>query len=400
MSMISKHPAGLFAALARELEYYRLSGSELLISISVLLTSMVVVAWIFSAETLTDLPIAVIDNDGSSVSRAYTRMLEATPQMHIVENLSSPKQARELLEQASVYAVVLIPKDFAKDIKSGRQVTVIGWHSGQLLTISGMLSKSLRQVTGTMSAGIEMTSLAKRSGSVLAAQVNYEPIKTELRTLFNPFQNYQYFLVAGLLPAMLQVFVMVWSVFAVGREFRDHTSNEWLASGGTAHAAIAAKIIPIFFIASLIGFGCLVWLFGVSGWPVNGSLGVLILAWVLMICSYLVLGVLCAGLAPKLAIGLSFTAFFTAPAFAYAGITFPQQAMPLLAQIWTYALPVKTLLRLQVEQVDIGAPVSSSITELLILSAFILLPLPFAIYQIKSRCEAVRVLNAKCLGGK
>ena len=327
-------------------------------------------------------------------------MREATPQVDVVKNVFSPMEARELLEQGSVYAVVFIPKYFARDIKSGEQVTIIGWHSGQLLTISGVLSKSLRQVTGTMSAGIEMTSLSKRSGSVLAAQVNYEPVKTELRTLFNPFQNYQYFLVAGLLPSMLQVFVMVWSVFAVGREFRDHTSEEWLTSGGTVYAAIAAKMIPIFFVASLIGFACLSWLYGISGWPVNGSLGLLILAWELMIISYLVLGVLCASFAPKLVISLSFTAFFTAPAFAYAGITFPQQAMPFLAQIWTYALPVRTLLRLQVEQVEIGAPISSSMTELLILSCFILVPLPFVIYQIKSRCKAEDSYIDKSLGSK
>lgn len=394
--MKAKKQTGFLAALSRELEYYRASGTEVFISIGILLTSMVVVAWIFTAATLTDLPIAVIDNDKSSVSRTYTRMLEATPQMNIVENLSSPIQARKLLAQGSVYAVVLIPKDFARDIKSGKQVTIIAWHSGQLLTISGVLSKSLVQVTGTMSAGIEMTSLSKRSANFLAAQVNYEPIKTELRTLFNPFQNYQYFLVAGLLPAMLQVFVMVWSVFAVGREFRDNTGNEWLASGGTVFGAIAAKITPIFFVASIIGFACLSWLYGISAWPVNGSLGLLILAWELMILAYLILGVLCASFAPKLAIGLSFTAFFTAPAFAYAGITFPQQAMPLLAQIWTYALPVRTLLRLQVEQVEIGAAASNSIAELFILSAFILVPLPFAIYQIKYRCKAVRSHKTKC----
>lgn len=394
--MKAKNQTGFLAALSRELRYYRAFGTELFISVSILLTCMVIVAWVFTAATLTDLPIAVIDNDKSSVSRTYTRMLEATPQMHIVENLSSPMEARKLLAQGSVYAVVLVPKDFARDIKSGKQVTITGWHSGQLLTISGMLSKSLRQVTGTMSAGIEITSLSKRSANVLAAQVNYEPIKTELRTLFNPFQNYQYFLVAGLLPAMLQVFVMVWSVFAVGREFRDHTSNEWLVSGGTVYSAIAAKITPIFFVASIIGFACISWLYGISGWPVNGSVGLLILAWVLMIIAYLVLGVLCASFAPTLAIALSFTAFFTAPAFAYAGITFPQQAMPLLAQIWTYALPVRTLLRLQVEQVDIGAPPISSIAELFILSAFILVPLPFAIYQIKYRCKAVQSLKTKC----
>jgi ABC-2 type transport system permease protein len=385
--MASKHQVGFIAVLTRELKHYRHHGGDFLLSIFFLLASMIVVFWIFTTGTLTDLPIAVIDQDGSSMSRAYIRMLEATPEMRITEHISSPAKAGELIEQASIYAAILIPRNFAKDIKTGRQVTVVAWHSGQFLTISGVLSKILRQVTGTLSAGIEMTSLAKRGASALAAQVNFEQIRPELRTLFNPFQNYQYFLVAGLLPAMLQVFVMVWSVFVVGREFRDSTSAQWLTPGTTIYAAVAAKVLPIFVVASVIGLGCLGWVHGISGWPVSGSLSVLIFGWALMIGAYIVLGLLAAGFAPKLVTALSFTAAFSAPAFAYAGITFPQQGMPLLAQLWSYALPIRTLLSLQVEQTQIGAPASSSVPELLILIAFILLPLPIALRKIRMRCE-------------
>lgn len=379
---------GFVAALYREADHYRHHGGEFMLSIVILLASMIAVAWAFSSGTLTDLPIAVIDHDGSSLSRAYVRMLEATPQMRVSEHVSSPNEARELLEQASIYAAVLIPRDFGRDLKSGRQVTIIGWHSGQFLTISGVLSKSLREVTGTLSAGIEMASLAKRGDSPMAAQVNFEPVQIELRTLFNPFQNYQYFLVAALLPAMLQVFVMVWSVFVVGREFRDRTGGEWLTTGSTVSAAIAAKVLPVFLVGSAIGLGCLGWVHGYSDWPVAGNLGVLIIGWELMIGAYIVLGLLAVSFAPKLATALSITAAFAAPAFAYAGITFPQQAMPVLAQLWTYALPVRSLLRLQVEQAQIGAPLSSSVPELAILVAFILLPLPLAARQIRARCEA------------
>jgi ABC-2 type transport system permease protein len=387
VSIASKHPTGFIAALAREVAHYRHQSGDLLLSVFFLLASMIVVAWIFTSGTLTNLPIAVIDQDGTSVSRAYVRMIEATPEMRVTEYVTSLAAARELIEQASIYAAVLIPRNFGKDIRTSKQVTVVGWHSGQFLTISAVISKSLRQVTATLSAGIEMTSLAKRGDSALAAQVNFEPIRPELRTLFNPFQNYQYFLVAGLLPAMLQVFVMSWSVFVVGREFRDGTSAAWLTAGTMTYAAVAAKMLPVFIVASAIGLGCLGWVHGIVGWPVTGSLGVLIVGWALMILAYITLGLLAAGFAPTLATALSFTAAYTAPAFAYAGITFPQQGMPLLAELWSYALPVQTLLSLQVEQTQIGAPVRSSVSELLILTAFILLPLPLALRKIRLRCE-------------
>lgn len=386
-----QHKVSFITALKRELAYYRYNGRECFIAIAILLASMTSVAWVFSSGTLTNLPIAVIDNDNSSLSRSYIRMLEAAPEIHIVEQLTSTTQARELLEQASIYAFVLIPNNFAKDIKTGRQTNIASWSSGQYLTISSTISKSLRQVTGTLSAGIEITSLNKRIDSSLAARVNYSPIQSELRTLFNPYQNYQFFIVSSLLPAMLQMFVMIWTVFVVGRELQDNTWAQWLNSGSSVYSIVTAKLLPIFIIASVIGFACIFWLFGISGWPVNGSLSLLILGWELMILAYLVLGVLFTSLTKNLATGLSFTIFFTAPAFAYVGITFPQHAMPLIAQIWTYILPVRSLLRLQVEQVEMAAPVINSLPEILILLCFIALPTPLIITQIRRRCKTADV---------
>jgi ABC-2 type transport system permease protein len=250
---------------------------------------------------------------------------------------------------------------------------------------------SLRQVTGTISAGIEITSLTKRAESSLEAHVNYSPIQSELRTLFNPYQNYQFFIVSSLLPAMLQMFVMIWTAYVVGKELQANTWSQYLSAGTSIYSLLAAKVLPVFIIASVIAFACIFWLFGISGWPVNGSLSLLILGWELMILAYIVLGFLFTSIASNLATGLSFTIFFTAPAFAYVGITFPQHAMPLIAQIWTYILPVRSLLRLQVEQVEMGAPVVNSLPEILILLCFVLFPLPFVIAQIRRRCKTQKV---------
>ena len=386
MHNLSPYQTGFITTLKRELKYYKSEGRECFISIFILLASMVTVAWIFTSGTLTNLPIAVIDYDDSSVSRTYSRMLEATPEMHIVDKFTSTAQAKSLLEQASIYAFVVIPRDFAKNIKTGQQTRVVAWHSGQFLTMSGVILKSLRQVTGTMSAGVEITSLSKKGENTLAANVDFSPLQSELRTLFNPFQNYQYFLVASLLPAMLQVFVMVWTVYIVGREFQNGTFSQWLNAKNSVYAGIAAKVLPLFILTSVIGIGCLYWLFGYMKWPINGSISFLILGWELMIVAYIVLGILFASFASRLATALSFAVFFTAPAFAYVGVTFPQHAMPLLAKIWAYILPIKTLLRLQIEQVEIGAPIVNSLPELLILITFILLPLPLAVSRIRTRC--------------
>ena len=387
----STYKTGFVAALKRELMRYQGHLGEFLFSLAILVVSMVVVNWVFSSEVLRDLPIAVVDNDNSSVSRTYIRMLDAAPEMRVVETMASSTQARAQLDKGVIYAVVVLPKDFSQSLKLGRQTTVFAWHSAQFLTVSGVISKSLRQVTGTMSAGVKISSLEKRGESSFAAKVNFTPVQSELRTLFNPYQNYQYFLVAGLLPAMLQVFVMIWSVYLVGKEYHDNTGAHWLATGQNIYYALLAKVLPLFLVSSVIGLVCIIYLFGIAGWPISGSLGLLLIAWELMIAAYIVLGLLFAAFAPQLATGLSFAVFFTAPAFAYAGITFPLQSMPVLAQFWAYLLPVRSLLRLQIEQAEIGTSVQNSMPELFILCLFVLLPLRFAIKRLKLRCETSQV---------
>lgn len=388
MNKTMTHNVGFMATLIREFMYYRSHGRDIVIALMTLLASMIVVAWIFTSGRLTSLPVAVIDQDNSSLSRTYVRMIDAAPQIKITQHLASPIEARELLASATIYTAVLIPRGFGKNIKTAQQVTVPVWYTGQFLTIAGVITKTLRQVTGTLSASIEITSLIKRGESNFSAKVNFEPIASELRTLFNPFQNYQYFLVTSLLPAMLQVFVMVWTVVVIGREFCDKACDGWRRTPNYMTIAVAAKICPIFIVSSLVGLSCLFWVHGVVGWPVNGRAILLIIGWELMIAAYISLGICLVFYINTLTTALSFTAAFTAPAFAYAGMTFPQQSMPFLAQLWTYALPVRTLLRLQVEQAQLGAPMIHSMSEICILLGFIFLPLQLVRIKMFQRCKA------------
>jgi len=53
---------------------------------------------------------------------------------------------------------------------------------------------------------------------------------------------------------------------------------------------------------------------------------------------------------------LSATGFITAPAFAFSGVGFPLQSMPVLARGWAELLPYTHYIRLQMEQLQMGAP--------------------------------------------
>jgi len=69
---------------------------------------------------------------------------------------------------------------------------------------------------------------------------------------------------------------------------------------------------------------------------------------------------------------LSLCAFYTAPAFAFAGQSYPVQDMPWLARVWAEGLPLTHYLQLQTRHWMEGAPWQYGVQQLLVLALFTL----------------------------
>jgi ABC-2 type transport system permease protein len=78
----------------------------------------------------------------------------------------------------------------------------------------------------------------------------------------------------------------------------------------------------------------------------------------------LVMGAVVAAGTLSLRLALSATGFITAPAFAFSGVGFPLQSMPVLARGWAELLPYTHYMRLQIEQLQMAAPLRYSINSM------------------------------------
>ena len=63
----------------------------------------------------------------------------------------------------------------------------------------------------------------------------------------------------------------------------------------------------------------------------------------------------------SLRMGLSSTAFISAPSYAFAGVTFPYIAISNSAKHWSDALPLTHYLKLHIAQLQMQAPVAVSL---------------------------------------
>lgn len=359
------------SALARE--WARLRGDfwdlGMLSWIPVVLCGML---WlVFSAGIARDLPIVVIDNDNSTLSRQLTRWLDASPGIAVAAKVASSDEALHRLRERTAYGYLLIPNDFEQKLLGGRQAAVQWLYNAQFSSHAGALLRDVRTVSTTLSAGIEMTARVKKGMSGVQATAQFEPIRTTLNSLYNENTSYEAFLTLALMPAMLQIFIVVAVVTSIGRELRDGTVPQWLRSAnGSWLRAVGAKLLfPVIAYCAL----ALLYLLFFSlarDWAVAGSLPALLLSMLLLVLAYCGLATLLIAATLSLRLALSGAAFITAPAFAFAGQAFPLMAMPAPARAWAEALPLTHYLQLQTKYWLAGAPWRYGVQEILILAGF------------------------------
>jgi len=366
------------ASLQREWQRLRASPWDWAMVSWVPLLAMALMCWIFAAGQPYKLPIAVWNQDPSSMSRQLVRMLQATPGLEVVQEVLNPAEAADALQRMQVYGVVHIPPDMARDVKRGGAATVTLLHNAQLATASSLLQRDLQQVVGTLSAGAEMQARAKRGDPHQVLQVRMEPVTTKLVALFNVSTNYEQFLAATLVPALVHILAMTAGVWCVGRELRDRSLGAWLQSSNSGLDTLAALLGKLAIPAALLwgsGMLCLLYLAQLRGWHVAGSMGWIAVGLATLVTVSLAAGAVLAAVSLSLRTALSGAGLLSAPAFAFSGVGFPLLSMSASARGWAQAMPYTHYARLQMEQWQMGAPVAQTVPVVggLLLATLVLL---------------------------
>jgi ABC-2 type transport system permease protein len=375
MTMQPPRRTGLLAVTRREIHVIAHSPFYLLFTFILPLASFGVLCGTFYREIPRDLPIVVCDKDHSNLSRRLTRMADAAAALAVAATVEDMLEGAEAVRTGEAYAILYIPSGFEQRVERGEAPAVTAYYNNQWLLTSSVISRAARDVVGTLSAGIDVRTRMMRGESPSQARERYEPIRLDAHMLFNPNLNYRYFLLPAVLAGLLQVFVIAVAVRAIGTELRHGTAAEWLAvAGGGPWRALLGKMLPYSVCFIVMVLFMLTLLMRFFGLPMYGSMDVLIVASILFVLAYQSMGFLIVTLSANLRLANSLAGFFSGPALAFAGITYPVIGMPLPAKIWSASLPVTHYLRILLEQALRGAPVQASAPTLLVLALFVMIP--------------------------
>ena len=333
-------------------------------------------ALLFGQGAIRNIPIAVLDQDNTTLSRKVVQMIDETPTALVAYGIQDMTEGERLMREGKIMAIVLVPPFFEKSILSNTQTHLENYVSGTNITVNGLLSKDIQTAVTTFSAGIQLQLLMKKGLTERQAMAQLMPVRFDKHVLFNPHINYGYYLAPSFMPMMLMIFVVMATIFAIGTELKNATANDWMqTAGGSIQAALLGKLLPVTTVMFLISLVMLVINFKVVGTPLNGSLAMILVGTLLFILSYQSISVLIVSLLANLRLSLSIGGGYSVLAFTFSGLTFPIMAMWKPMQWVSCIFPFTFYTDLFVDQMLRGTPWVYSLPDLCYMSLFIVLPM-------------------------
>ncbi|MBB3317419.1 ABC-2 type transport system permease protein [Rhizobium sp. BK181] len=365
---------GLLIVFRREFD--RFSRRRLLLFLTTVLPLLLMgsLAIVFSAGLATRLPIAVLDLDGTDLSRTIIRTVDATPDTAVARRVSDLAEGRQLILSGQVRGLLMLPLNLERDVYGGRRPEVVFFYNTQTMTSGNLALRGINAAVPAVAAGIRLSLRTAEGQPLEAAQASLAPIPVQVNPLFNPTLNYAHFLLAALLPSVLQVIIVTTMAYAVGLDVETpHRLRVLRRLGGGLWPAMAGKILP-YTLLFLVVLGISDWvLFGVLDMPLRGNRYMLILAGILFILADQFIGVLLALLLRPMASAISIGTLLMAPAFGFMGIGFPRIGMNAFAYHWGQMIPGTWYLMARIDQTIRGTPVNLSWKPITVLLFMVLL---------------------------
>ena len=157
---------------------------------------------LYGNEGIREAPLVVVDYNQSSLSREFIRRVDASPDVRIIAQPSNESEAYQAIAQEQAYGILIIPKDFNKNLAQGVQAT-IDLHTTFAATLY-YKAYSLATTEVALSMGREIERARNYGASAEASRIAVRPIDSEWIAPYNPQSGFQGFLLPGVLVLIIQ----------------------------------------------------------------------------------------------------------------------------------------------------------------------------------------------------
>jgi ABC-2 type transport system permease protein len=322
-----RRPAG---TLRTEALFLRSQAHTLAFALAAPFLFAFVVGSVYSGKKLAVLPVTIVDQDASALSREITSALLATEPFVPGPDAASADDFARLAAEGQSHICFVFPPKFERDVKSGKATSVAVLVDASNLVAGNISGTAAASVLGSYSEGVDVKRMQLHGVPGARARQGALPVSMQTRTLFNPAMNANYanFLVLGMLGVAIQLSSLL--------------ATAGLAEWGTSRLILRLAVLT--FILGLGAWAAVRMAIACFGLPMLGQEWLLAVVVFWFVGNLVVLGYGISRLAKDAILASQVCALITMPNFLVSGYTWPAFAMPGALRILAYALPMNPLL--------------------------------------------------------
>ncbi|MDR2039924.1 MAG: ABC transporter permease [Bacteroidales bacterium] len=339
-----------------------------------------------------ELPVAVVDMDNSNLSRTFTRNLDASPQTRVVAHLTSFHEGKSAMQKGDILGFIVLPSNLQIDAMSGKQPQIVFYTNNSYLITGSLLMRDFSTITALSSAAVNVGIRTQKGEPMQTIMANVQPIALDFHALGNPWTNYSMYLSTILSHGLVQILILLITVFIVGHEIKHGTICDWLAAAnGSFFTALIGKLLPYTILFSLVTVFGNTLFFKYLHFTYEGNFFAILVAVILLVIAYQSMALFILSLLFDFRVALTIAGVYGVLGISLSGLTFPIEIMDAPLQGFSYLFPIRHYFHIYVDLAIRGLPVVQTLPYFATLLVFLIFPL--ALYHRLKRF----VLTSECI---
>ena len=317
--------------------------------------------WPYSTEVVNHVPVGIIDNDNSNLSRTIVRYASASPQLD-TQLFLNEQQAKEAIWSDEIAGYMVIPSGLEQQVLSGKAASVSVLGNGGYFLLNKNVQMGFLKAVSTVSAGIEVKKNVAQGAYSATAAANTQAVPLVIIPLYNQTEGYGAYVVPAVSILILQQTLLIATAMLIGTwyEQRRHATSirGWL--GRIAALSMFSFIIGCFY------YG---WTFELHHYP-RGQNMLGSLLFLLLFCpTVATLGCVLGLWFRQRERSMQILIFSSLPMFFVSGYPWPADQLPTVLQIIRWFVPTTPGINTSVQLNQMGASISQVSTGFYALAA-------------------------------
>ena len=326
-------------------------------------------SWIYNNEVVREVPVCVVDQSHSHLSREFIRMCDASPDVHVKYYAQDLDEAKSLVSRQLVKGIYLIPSSFAEDVYGLKRGVISVYCDMSLMLTYKAIFQTAQMVT--MEMGNELKTMLGGRYTAREEAIATRPLDYEDVPIFSPAGGYG----SSILPAVLMLILQQTLVLGIGLSAgtaRDENPYRSLIPVGDSRyehtfPIVLGKSMCYLMIFMVMGAWLSVAVPRLFHFPQLATAGSLLCLMVPYILACTFFGMMVSCTVKYRENVMLIVVFVSVPLLFLTGVSWPQSSIPSYWQGVSWLFPSTFGARAYIRLNSMGADISDVMPELRIL---------------------------------